>query len=141
GKEAEIYAFLRFGSTEKTIQDFMRGAVAADGDELAVTLRVSFGGEVNRVAAIGCSGYIDLQAAFTQLREVFASGVRGFAARRPGVDDGEESILLQGHGYKGSIAEERSSCARRSARMFRFILREAVRGKSSSSSTTPWTRL
>src|SRR5262249_36518385 len=128
-------------AAKDTVQDFVSCAITADGDELTVALGVSIGREVNRVASIGCGGYIDLQAALSQLGEFFAGEFCGFAAPRRGVDDGEKSILLLGHGYKGSIAEERSSCARRSARMFRFVLREAVRGKSSSSNTTPWTRL
>src|SRR5262249_15033839 len=123
------------------VQDFVGCAVTADGNELAVALRIGFGSEIEGVAAIGRSSHIDVQVAVAQLRELLACEFCGFAAASRGVNNGEQSILLLGHGYKGSMAEERSSCARRSARMFLLILREAVRGKSSSRRTTPWTRL
>src|SRR5262249_18497953 len=140
-KKPERGAIRRLGAAEEAVHDFVGCAVTADGDELAVALCVSFGGKINRVAAFGRSGCFDPEAAVAQLRELFAGEFCGFAAASRGVNNGEKPILLLGHGYNGSIAEERSSCARRSARMFRFILSDEVRGKSSSRRTTPWTRL
>src|SRR5882757_5049 len=140
-KKTKRDAILRFGTTEETVQDFVSGAVTADSDEASIALRVRFGSEFRGVAAAGRSDHVDCKTALAQLRERFTGELGGFTAARRGVDDGEKTLLLLGHGYKGSIAEVRSSCASRSARMFLFILSEAVRGKSSSSRTTPWTRL
>src|SRR5882757_1034536 len=140
-KKTKRDAILRFGTAEKTVQDFVSGSVSADSDEASIALRVRFGSEFRGVAAAGGGDHVDCKTALAQLRERFTGKLGGFTAAGRGVDDGEKTILPLGHGYKGSIAEVRSSCASRSARMFLFILSEAVRGKSSSSSTTPWTRL
>src|SRR5258708_3644097 len=117
------------------------GSTAANADEAAMAWVVGSGSEFGRVAPAGRGDHVDCKTALAQLRERFTGEIGGFTAARRGVDDGEKTLLLLGHGYKGSIAEVRSSCASRSARMFLFILSEAVRGKSSSSRTTPWTRL
>src|SRR5262249_2085830 len=136
-KKTERYAFLGLSMAEKAIQNFVGRAVAAHRDESPIALRVSLCCELDGVAAAHCSNHVHCQAASTQLPQGLPGKLRGFDAARRGIDDGEKILFVLGHGYKESIAEERSSCARRSARTFLFIFKEAVRGKSSSRSTTP----
>src|SRR5437660_10528038 len=107
----------------------MSGTVAAHSDKAPIALRICFRGKLDTVTAARCGEHVHREAATAQLGQRLTGEFRGFAAAGRGVDDGEKTLLPLGHGYRGSIAEVRSSCARRSARMFLFILSDAVRGK------------
>src|ERR1700731_1035389 len=142
---------------KNAVEDFVGGAITADGKKAPVPLPVGFAGKLHRMARTRRSNDLDLQPFLEQTRESGPSEFRGAAATGGGVDDGKESIHLDRERarsansrstqsfpnqlHKGRIAAALSSFARRSARILRLILREAVRGKSSSSRTTPWTRL
>src|SRR6267143_5518469 len=156
-QETQRDALNRGASRKNAVEDFVSGAITADGKKAPVALPVGFAGKLHRVARTRRSNDVDLQPFLEQTRESWPSEFRGAAATGGGVDDGKESIHLERERtrnansrstqsfpnwlHKGRIAPALSSFARRSARTLRLILREAVRGKSSSSSTAPWIRL
>src|SRR5439155_4991770 len=115
-------------------------------------LLVSFAGKLYSVPLPRRSNDVYLHPLLAQARKCWPREFRGAAATGGGVHDGEKSVhggankselLISAHQkicnrlHKGRIADALSSFARRSASTLRLILREAVRGKSSSSRTTP----
>jgi len=145
---------LNHGASRKnTVEDFVSGAITTDGKKAPVALIVGLAGKLHGVARTRRSDNIDLQPFLAQTRQSRSGEFRGAAATGGGVDDGEETIhferertqnsnfrstqLFPNWLYNGRIAAALSSFARRSAKSLRLILREAVRGKSSSSRTTP----
>src|SRR5260370_148921 len=142
---------------ENTVEDFVSGTISTHGKKTPVALIVSFAGKLHGVARTCRSNAVDLQPFLAQTRECRPREFRGAAATGGGVDDGEEAIHLERERNRnanfrstksfpnplpnGRTAAALFSFARRSARTLRLILREAVRGKSSSSRTTPWIRL
>jgi hypothetical protein len=144
-------------SRKHTVQDFVSCAVTTDGKKSPVALIVSFAGKLHAVPGTSRSDDVNFQPFLAQTREGRPREFRGAAATGGGVDDGEKAIHLErarnrnsnflstqsfpNRLHNGRIAAALSSFARRSARTLRLILREAVRGKSSSSRTTPWIRL
>src|SRR5467141_300936 len=144
-------------SRKHTVEDFVSGAITTDGKKAPVPLIVSLARQLHGVARTRRSDDVDLQSFLAQTRESRPGEFRGAAATGGGVDDGEETIHLERERtrnadsrfrqsfpnrlHNGRIAAAPSSFARRSARTLRLIFNEAVRGKSSSSRTTPWTRL
>src|SRR6266852_1307430 len=156
-QESQRNALNRAASHKNSVKDFVGGAITANGKKTPVTLIVRFAGQLHRVALRCRSDDVDLQPVLAQARECRPREFRGAAATGGGVDDGEESIHLESEQtrnssfrsaqsfpnwlHKGTIAAALSSFASRSARTLRLILRAVVRGKSSSSRTTPWMRL
>src|SRR5713101_1601740 len=142
---------------KNTIEDFVSCTISTHGKKTPVALIVSFAGKLHGVARTCRSDDVDFQPFLAQTRQGRPREFRGAAATRGGVDDGEEAIHLERERtrnanfrstksfpnrlHNGRIAAALSSFARRSARTLRLILREAVRGKSSSSRTTPRIRL
>src|SRR5882724_1001947 len=142
---------------KNAVEDFVRRSVAANGKKMAVTLIVSLARKLYRVALAGGCNDVNAQSLFAQARKCRAGEFCGTTATGGGVHDGEETIHLwlrqtgtanscSTHSFsirshKCRIAEALSRLARRSARTFLLIFKEAVRGKSSSRTTTPWIRL
>src|SRR5712664_3574171 len=142
---------------KNAVEDFVRRAVAANGKKTPVTLIVSLARELHRVALAGGCDDVNAQSLLSQARKRGAGELCGTAATGGGVHDGEKAIHLylgqtgtanscstqyfSMHFHKGRIAEALPRLARRSARTFLLIFKEAVRGKSSSRTTTPWIRL
>ena len=71
----------------------MRGAVAADGDEAAIALLVSFAGKLDGVAGARRGNDVDLQAFLAQTGKSRSGELGRAAATGGGVDDGEEAIF------------------------------------------------
>ncbi len=143
--------------TKDAVEDFVSGAVPANRKKMAIALIVSFARKLHRMALAGGCDDVNAQSLFAQPRKGRAGELCGTAATGGGVHDGEKAIHLylgqtgtanscstqyfSMHFHKGRIAEALPRLARRSARTFLLIFKEAVRGKSSSRTTTPWIRL
>ena len=156
-QESQSDALDRRASRKNSVENFVSCPVAAYCKEASVALIVGFAGKLHRVPLAGRSDDVNLQSFLAQAHQRRSREFRGAAATGGGVDDGEKSIhcerkrirnssfrstqSLRHLRYKGRIAVPLSSFASRSARTLRLILSEAVRGKSSSSRTTPWIRL
>ncbi len=80
----------------------MCGAVADDGEEFPVALRIRFACELHGVPRAGRGDNVNMQALFAQARERGAGKFGGFAATSSGIDNGEEtvfSLFCRGHGH------------------------------------------
>src|SRR5260370_1194376 len=142
---------------KNTVEDFVSCTISTHGKKTPVALIVSFAGKLHAVPGTSRSDNVNVQPFLAQTREGRPREFRGAAATGGGVDDGEKADHLERernrnsnflstqsfptHLHNVKIAAALASFACRSTRPFRLILREAVRGKSSSSRTTPWIRL
>src|SRR6266436_3914376 len=81
-------------SRKNTVENFVSGAVAADGKKVPVALLVGLAGQLHRMPLNGRSNGVDFQSFLTQTCESRPSKFRGAAATGGGVDDGEETIHL-----------------------------------------------
>src|SRR5260370_6723752 len=140
-----------------SIENFVSGAVATDGQKAPVTLIVGFARKLHRMARTRRGDDVDLQPFLSQTSKRRSREFRGATATGGGVNDGEKSVhgeraQIRNYNFlstrsfldilpNGRIPHAQSSFSRRSANTLRLILREAVLGKSSSSRTTPWMRL
>src|SRR2546427_349995 len=94
-QETQRDALNRGASRKNAVEDFVSGAITADGKKAPVALPVGFAGKLHRVARTRRSNDVDLQPFLEQTRESGPSEFRGAAATGGGVDDGEESIHLE----------------------------------------------
>ncbi len=92
-KKAEGDARFGAGVSEDAIENFVSGAVAADGDEATVTLIIGLAGKLRGVTWSGRGENVDAEAFFAQACDGRACELRRAAAARSGVDDGEEAVL------------------------------------------------
>src|SRR6266849_5220981 len=136
GKKAERDARALRGFGKQTVDDFMSGAVAADGDEFLIALRIGLARKRSGLAWSGAGDDVHTRAGLAELGDRSLSELAAAASARFGIHDGEEAVF-----HSRLTAEARSSRASCSARMLRLILREAVRGKSWFQRTQPLMRL
>src|SRR6202035_3786116 len=90
GKKTQRDAGRCSGMGEDAVEEFVSGAVAADGDKAAVALIVAFASQLGGVARSGGGDDVNVQAVFAQTRDGRAGELSGAAAACGGVDDGEE---------------------------------------------------
>src|SRR5713101_187596 len=80
---------------KNAIQDFVSGAIAADGKKVPVALIVGLAGKLHSVTLAGRSDDVNLQSFLAQTCESRSRKFRGAAATGGGVDDGEETIHFE----------------------------------------------
>src|SRR5207344_1482934 len=86
-QEAESDALFALSAFINAVDDFVGGAVAADGDEAAIALLIRFAGEFDGVARPGGGHNVDLQSFFTQASRGRPGQFSRAAATRGWVDD------------------------------------------------------
>ncbi len=72
-------------------------SVASYGEKSAITLGVSFAGELQSVARAGGGDDVNVEAFFAEASECRAGELSRFAATSSGIDDGEETLFWRGH--------------------------------------------
>src|SRR5262249_54416329 len=107
-----------------------------DRNEFADSAAVSFACSPGRISLRGGFEHLQLQSSRTQAVERGSDEFAAFSSARGGVHNCGEGLV-----HRAPMAERSSVLAISSARTVRLILSEAVRGKSRSQMTYPFTRL
>ena len=137
-KESQGDALRRFAAGKDAVQDFMGRSISSDGEKLTVALIVSFARKLDGMSRASRSDTVHVQPVLAQTSQRSSGEFRRAAATGGRVHDGEKSLhRSEEKTHKGKTAAPRSNFARRSAKTFLLIFKEAVRGKSSSRRTTP----
>ena len=77
---------------KNTVQNFVAGAVAADGEKFAVALGVAFAREAHSIGRSGGGHHVDVDAAGAQAGQRGPGKFGGAATACCGIDDGEELL-------------------------------------------------
>src|SRR5579863_2437195 len=86
---------LSFGiAGENSVENFVRGAIAADREKPPIALRISFARKLQRVAGPGGGDHVNVEAFFAKASQCRAGELRRLAATSSGIDDGDETALV-----------------------------------------------
>jgi hypothetical protein len=123
-QEAERNALGDVTAHENAVENFVRGAVAADGEKAAIALIVGFARELDSMTGPGRAKHVDLQALLTQARDCRARKFGGAAATSRWVDDSKKAFL---HVRTKCRINECFKASERQDRSLAVQLREAFR--------------
>src|SRR5271155_1501315 len=91
-KEAQGNALFRRAVRKNAVENFVRGAITADGEKPSIALRVGFASELCGVTGRAGGNDVQRQSLRAQLRQLGAGKFCGAAAASGGIDDGDETF-------------------------------------------------